>query len=54
MLAGSTVGVVTFLVTIVGFLLGRKAGKIIGKRAEAVGGIILIIIGLRILLTDLL
>ncbi len=53
-LAGSTVGLVAFLVTIVGFMLGRKAGKIIGKRAEAVGGIILIIIGLRILLTDLL
>ena len=53
-LAGATVGVITFLAVTIGFLLGKKAGKIIGKRAEAVGGIILIIIGLRILLTDLL
>jgi len=53
-LTGLTVGVVTFLAVTVGFLLGKKAGKIIGKRAEAVGGIVLIIIGLRILLTDLL
>jgi putative Mn2+ efflux pump MntP len=53
-LAGVTVGVVTFLAVTAGFLLGKKAGRIIGKRAEVVGGIVLIIIGLRILLTDLL
>jgi putative Mn2+ efflux pump MntP len=53
-LAGYTVGVVTFLVVTSGFLLGRKVGGIIGKRAETIGGIILMLIGLRILLTDLL
>jgi putative Mn2+ efflux pump MntP len=49
-----TIGVVCFLVTGVGFLAGRKAGQVLGERAETVGGIILIGIGLRILLTHLL
>lgn len=53
-LAGATIGVVAFLVTAAGVLSGKKAAKIIGKRAEAVGGIILIIIGFRILLLDIL
>ena len=49
-----TIGVVCFLITGVGFLAGRKAGQLLGERAETVGGIILIAIGLRILLTHLL
>jgi len=52
-LASVTIGVVAFLVTVIGFIAGRKAGKLMGKRAEAIGGIILIAIGLRILLTHL-
>jgi putative Mn2+ efflux pump MntP len=53
-LASSTIGVTAFLTSVIGFLLGRKAGKLIGRRAEAAGGIILIGIGVRILLTHLL
>jgi len=53
-LAGLTVGVVTFLIVTAGFLVGRKASGFIGKRVELIGGIILIAIGLKILLTDLL
>jgi len=53
-LAGSTVGIVTVLVVAAGFLVGRKASGLVGKRAELVGGIILIAIGLKILLGDLL
>lgn len=49
-----TIGLVCFFITGVGFLAGRKAGQLLGKRAEAVGGIILIGIGLRILLEHLL
>jgi len=49
-----TIGGVAFLITGVGFLAGRKAGKLLGERAETLGGIILIGIGLRILLTHLL
>ena len=53
-LASTTIGVVAFVATAIGFLLGRKAGKLIGRRAEAVGGIILMGIGLRIFLTHIL
>jgi putative Mn2+ efflux pump MntP len=49
-LASIIIGVMAFIATIAGFLLGRKAGKFAGKRAEIVGGIILIAIGLKILL----
>lgn len=53
-LASSITGAIAFAVTAGGFLLGRKAGKLLGKRAELVGGIILISIGLRILLSHIL
>jgi putative Mn2+ efflux pump MntP len=52
--ASPTIGIVAFIVTAVGFLLGRKAGGLIGKRAEAIGGIILLAIAFRILLSHLL
>ena len=53
-LASATIGIVAFMVTIVGFLLGNKVGALIGKRAEMIGGAILIVIGLRILLEHIL
>ena len=53
-LASSTIGGITFVATTIGFLLGRRAGKLVGKRAEAIGGVVLIGIGLRILLTQIL
>jgi putative Mn2+ efflux pump MntP len=53
-LASPTIGAVAFVVTIIGFKLGRRAGQLIGKRAEAIGGIILLAIGLRILLSHIL
>jgi len=49
-----TIGVIAFVVTVTGFLLGKKAGGWLGKRAEVVGGLILIGIGLRILLEHIL
>ncbi len=48
------IGLVSFLVTIIGLLLSKKVGKLFGKRAEIIGGIILIGIGLRILLSHIL
>lgn len=48
-LASLTIGVIAFVATVIGFLLGRKVGNLVGKRAETVGGIVLIGIGLRIL-----
>ncbi|MFC1984514.1 manganese efflux pump MntP family protein [Chloroflexota bacterium] len=53
-LASSLIGIVAFMITMLGFAIGRKAGELIGKRAEAIGGVILIIIGLRILLNHIL
>jgi putative Mn2+ efflux pump MntP len=43
------IGVVAFVMTAVGFFFGGKLGRIFGKRVEALGGVILIAIGLKIL-----
>jgi manganese efflux pump family protein len=43
------IGVVAFVMTVVGISFGEKLGKIFGKRVEAAGGLILIAIGLKIL-----
>lgn len=51
--ASLTIGTVALVVTAIGFLLGRKLGSLIGRRAEALGGVVLIGIGLRILLTHI-
>jgi putative Mn2+ efflux pump MntP len=53
-LASSTIGVIAFIATILGFRLGKKVGQLFGKRAEIIGGIVLIAIGIRILLSHLL
>lgn len=51
--ASPTIGLVAFVATVVGFILGRKVGELVGRWAAAVGGLLLIAIGLRILLTHL-
>ncbi len=48
------IGCVTFLLCALGVLLGRKLGNLLGKWAEIAGGIILILIGLKILIEHLL
>lgn len=53
-LASPTIGVVAFLVTVVGSMLGKRASKLVGKRAEALGGIILLAIAFGILLSHIL
>jgi len=53
-LASGVIGITAFIIAVIGFLLGRKAGKVLGKRTELLGGIILIAIGLRILLSHIL
>ncbi|MBI4267473.1 MAG: manganese efflux pump [Chloroflexi bacterium] len=53
-LSSLVIGVVALGVTISGFVVGRKAGDLIGKRAEFFGGLILVGIGFRILLSHLL
>lgn len=50
------IGVVSFLFSIIGYRLGRRFGKTITRRLkpELLGGVILIIIGVKILLSHLL
>lgn len=53
-LASPIIGIVALVITIVGFQVGKRAGKLIGKRAETLGGLILLAIAVRILLSHLL
>jgi putative Mn2+ efflux pump MntP len=48
------IGVITALLSYAGIYLGNRLGEKFGKRMEIVGGIILIGIGLRVLLSHLL
>jgi len=53
-LACFVIGVIAFMASLTGFLLSKKVGVLVGERAEIIGGVILIIIGLRILLSHIL
>jgi len=44
------IGIASFIFTIAGGYLGRKAGEMIGKKAELIGGLVLIAIGVKVLL----
>lgn len=44
------IGLVTFLISGVGVLIGHKFGSLFGKKFELIGGLILIAIGIKILL----
>ncbi len=48
------IGIVTGSLSLVGLFAGRKLGEKFGSRMEIVGGVILIAIGLRVLITHLL
>lgn len=48
--AAIIIGGITLLAAMTGILLGKKTGTRLGKRAELVGGIVLFLIGLKILL----
>ena len=52
--ASLTIGLVALAITMLGAFLGKRLGTIVGKRAELAGGIILVVIGVRILLEHLL
>lgn len=47
------IGVVTSLVSLLGLRLGNRLGRVFGKRMELIGGVVLILIGLRIVMTHL-
>ncbi|GAA3614899.1 manganese efflux pump MntP family protein [Kineosporia mesophila] len=51
--AVALIGAITTALTLIGVIIGRQAGGRIGRPAEIAGGVILIVIGTRILLTHL-
>lgn len=46
-------GVITFIACLIGWTLGNKLQNVIGRKMEIVGGIILILIGIKILIEHL-
>ncbi len=49
-----TIGIITFLLSLLGVYIGGKFGHFFEKKIEALGGIILILIGIKILAQHLL
>ena len=49
LLAASAIGIATTVMVTIGVMLGRVLGTVVGKRAEIVGGIVLILVGAAIL-----
>jgi len=49
----AVIGVVAFAMTVTGMKLGPALGKVIGRRAELFGGLVLIAIGIKILVDHL-
>lgn len=47
------IGTITFIISAIGTIIGNKFGNKYEKRAEILGGIILIIIGAKILFEHL-
>lgn len=45
-----TIGVITFILSFLGFLFGKQIGALFGRKAEILGGAVLIILGLKILI----
>ncbi len=48
------IGAVTFIASMLGILLGKKTGPKINRYAEIIGGLILILIGLKIMIEHLI
>ena len=53
LLAILIIGVTTFVLSAIGVLIGHKFGAVYKTKAEFAGGVILILIGLKILLEHL-
>ena len=47
------IGITTFIISCIAVFLGNKIGGKLGKYAEITGGVILILIGLKILIEHL-
>ncbi len=53
LLATFVIGSITFIISMLGILFGKKTGSRFGKKMEIVGGLILIGIGTKILIEHL-
>lgn len=53
MLSIVTIGVVTALLSALGVLLGQRFGRLLGPRLDAFGGLLLILLGVKILVEHL-
>lgn len=53
LLAAAVIGVVAFALSLVGGMVGRRLGCLFQKRAELAGGVVLILIGTKILVEHL-
>ncbi len=51
--AAILIAVITFVICLIGFYLGRHTGRLLGGRAEFVGGVVLIGLGIKILIEHL-
>ncbi|MFT0473183.1 manganese efflux pump MntP [Pseudomonas antarctica] len=49
LLASAAIGLATMTMVTIGMMLGRVLGTVVGKRAERVGGVVLILVGATIL-----
>lgn len=49
----SSIGIITFIISIFGVKIGNKFGNKFGNKAEFIGGLILVLLGLKILLEHL-
>lgn len=52
--SGFLIGIVTFLASMTAIRIGKSAGERLGNKVEIIGGVILIVIGLKIFLEHLL
>jgi len=50
---GVIIGLVTMALCVLGMLVGEQAGKRLGRRGQTVGGIVLLLIALKILLSHI-
>lgn len=52
-LSAALIGIITFVLSCCGAVLGKKLGEVFKKRAELIAGVLLCLIGLKILLEHL-
>ena len=52
-LSSAIIGITTFFISLAGVFLGSRCGDLFGNKAEVAGGVILILIGMKILIEHL-